>query len=158
MMKLQHNTHTFTVPKSQPNCRENKFHNKYTISITNKSISDITGGADSFVHTDSLYIKTFKVQQRRRLDHRGLVQVHRAVVGLLVAGAVGRLGVPHLALALAQLGHVPLEAQAELRVLAPGCFQPPLLQVDPLHVHHLLRRPRRGGGRFLPPWRHRTNN
>lgn len=82
----------------------------------------------------------------------GLVKVHGAVGGLRRAVApVGHLGVPHLALALSQLSHVSLEAQAELRVLAPGRFQPPFLQVDPLHVHHLLRCLRHIGGRFRPP-------
>lgn len=82
------------------------------------------------------------MQQWWRLDHRGLVQVHRAVLALrLVAPAVGHLGAPHLALALSQLGDVALEAEAELLLLRPGGFQPPFLQVDSLHVHHLLSRP-----------------
>lgn len=51
------------------------------------------------------------MQQWWRLDHSGLVKVHRAVAALrLVAAAVGHLGVPHLALALSQLGDISLEA------------------------------------------------
>lgn len=61
-------------------------------------------------------------------DHGGLVEVRGAVLALRrVAPAVGRLGAPHLALALPQLGDVALEAEAELRVLSLGCFQCPLL-------------------------------
>ncbi|TNN67867.1 hypothetical protein EYF80_021836 [Liparis tanakae] len=57
-----------------------------------------------------------------------------------VAAVLGHLGTPQLALALPQLGHVALEAQAELGDLSPGRAGRPLLQVDPLHVHHLLDR------------------
>lgn len=88
--------------------------------------------------------QAFKVQQWDfPSDNRGLVQVRRAVFDLRrVESALGHLGVSHLALALPQLGHVALEAQAELRVLPPRRFQPPLLQVYPLHVPHLLGRRR----------------
>lgn len=62
------------------------------------------------------------------LDNGGLVEVRRAVLALgRVAAVVGHLGVPHLALALSQLGDVAVEAQAELRVLSPGCLRCPLL-------------------------------
>lgn len=61
-------------------------------------------------------------------DHGGLVEVRGAVLALRwVVPAVGRLGAPHFALALPQLGDVALEAEAELRVLSLGCFQFPLL-------------------------------
>lgn len=73
--------------------------------------------------------QALKVQQWGfPLDNRGLVKVRLAVLALWwVAAVMGRLGVPHLALALPQLSDVALEAQAELRVLSLGGFEGSLL-------------------------------
>ena len=82
------------------------------------------------------------------LNNCGLVKFCLAVVALRwIAAVLRQLARPHLALALPQLGHVALEAQAEFRLLSPpgGRLQRPLLQMHPLHVHHLLNRQRATG-------------
>lgn len=73
-------------------------------------------------------------------DDRSLVKVRRTVLALggIAAAMGGPLGISHLALALAQLSHIALEAQTELGFLHLGGVQGAFLQVHALHVHHLL--------------------
>lgn len=132
-------TKTYHCPKitnSTKNQQDDaRIHNKYTITITILCFGECK--LTALYMQPSIWRIPFqktapqasKVQQWRfPSDHCGLVKVRLRVLALWrVAAGVGHLGIPHLALALPQLGDVALEAQAELGVLSLGRLERSLL-------------------------------
>lgn len=144
---------TYYNPKITTNTKkqeDTRILNKYTISSSIIMFCFCFFGVeiDSFVHAaqcltgslskdSALGLKSATVGFP--LDNGGLVQVCFAVLALRwVVSVMGHLGVPHLTLTLPQLGHVALEAEAELRVVSLGRLHRSLLQMHRLHIHHLL--------------------